>query len=73
MQRHPHPTHGRILQVTLSDEGRRRLDVATPAIRALEVAIERDFTDDEIATVKAWLVSSAKRLERTAKSRNQIG
>lgn len=73
IQRHPHPTHGRILQVTLSDEGRRRLDAATPAIRALEVAIERDFTDDEVATVKAWLVSSAKRLERIAKSRNQIG
>lgn len=38
-----------------------------------QVAIERDFTDDEIATVKAWLVSSAKRLERIARSRNQIG
>jgi DNA-binding MarR family transcriptional regulator len=69
IQRHPHPTHGRILQVTLSDEGRRRLEAANPTVRALEAAIERDFTAEQIATVKAWLVESAKRLERMARSR----
>jgi DNA-binding MarR family transcriptional regulator len=68
--RHPHPTHGRIVQVSLSAEGARPLEAANPAVRRLEATIERDFTSDEIATVKAWLVESAQRLERMAASRN---
>jgi DNA-binding MarR family transcriptional regulator len=66
IERRPHPTHGRILQVTLSGEGRRRLQAATPTVRALEAAIERDVTADQLAAVKAWLVESAKRLEGLA-------
>ncbi len=62
IDRHPHPTHGRILQATLAGEGRRRLEAANPAVRALEAAIERGFTAGEIATVKAWLVEAAKRV-----------
>jgi DNA-binding MarR family transcriptional regulator len=65
IERHPHPIHGRILQVDLSGEGRRRLEAADPAVRALEADLERDFTAEEIATVKAWLVASAKRLGRS--------
>ena len=70
VERHPHPTHGRIVQVTLSGEGERRLEAANPAVRELEAAIERDFTSEEVATVKTWLVESAKRLERIAASRD---
>jgi DNA-binding MarR family transcriptional regulator len=73
VKRRPHPTHGRILQVTLSGEGRRRLRTATPTVRALEAAIERDFTADQLATVKAWLVASAKRLEGIAVSPDASG
>ena len=62
IDRRPHPTHGRILQVTLSAEGERRLAAATPAVRALEAAIEQDMTPDEIAAVKGWLVAAAQRL-----------
>ena len=62
IERHPHPTHGRILQATLTDEGQRRLQAANPASRALEAAIEEGFTADQIATVKTWLVEAAKRL-----------
>lgn len=62
IKRLPHPTHGRILQATLTDEGQRRLQAANPAVRALEAAIEDGFTADEIATVKTWLVEAAKRL-----------
>jgi DNA-binding MarR family transcriptional regulator len=69
IERHPHPTHGRILQATLTSEGQRRLNAANPTVRALERAIERDFTSDEIATIKTWLVASAQRLERAAESR----
>ena len=62
IERRPHPTHGRILRSTLTDEGHRRLQAANPAVRALEAAIEDGFTADEIATVKTWLVEAAKRL-----------
>jgi DNA-binding MarR family transcriptional regulator len=71
IERHPHPTHGRILQVTLSAEGRRRLAAANPAVRAVERATERDFSADEIALVKAWLVAAAQRLERKVASRSR--
>ena len=63
IERRPHPTHGRILQVTLTAEGQRRLDAATPAVRELEKTIERDLDPEQLAAVKAWLVASAKRLE----------
>jgi DNA-binding MarR family transcriptional regulator len=62
IERHPHPTHGRILQSTLTEEGQQRLQAANPAVRALEAAIEEGFTADQIATVKTWLVEAAKRL-----------
>ena len=63
VERHPHPTHGRILQVTLTREGERRLEAATPAVRGLEDAIEADLDPQQIAAVKAWLVASAQNLE----------
>ena len=59
IERHPHPTHGRILQVQLTDEGRRRHEAATPEVRTLEQSIDADFTADELAIVKRWLVKSA--------------
>jgi DNA-binding MarR family transcriptional regulator len=67
IERRPHPTHGRILQVTLSDEGERRLEAANPAVRRLEAEIEDGFSAQDTATVKAWLVESASRLERRAR------
>ena len=35
IERRPHPTHGRILQATLTSEGQRRLEAANPTVRAL--------------------------------------
>jgi DNA-binding MarR family transcriptional regulator len=64
VQRHPHPTHGRILQIELTDEGRRRLEAAHPAVRELEETIEEGFSAEEVAVIKAWLVVAARRLER---------
>src|SRR5690242_18821108 len=54
IERRPHPTHGRILQATLTSEGQRRLQAANPSIRALEKATEEDWSPDEIAAVKTW-------------------
>jgi DNA-binding MarR family transcriptional regulator len=70
IERHPHRTHGRILQVELTAEGKRRLHAAHPTVRRLEAAIEQGFSAEEIAAVKAWLVASAVRLENLTASRN---
>jgi DNA-binding MarR family transcriptional regulator len=64
VQRRPHPTHGRILQASLTGDARRRLEAATPAVRELEAAIEEGLPSDELVAVKAWLVACAERLER---------
>jgi DNA-binding MarR family transcriptional regulator len=69
IEREQHPTHGRILQATLTEEGRRRLEAADPALRGLRRTIERDFTPEDMATIKAWLVATAQRLERITRSR----
>ena len=69
IERHPHPTHGRILQIMLTREGARRLEAANPAVRGLEDAIEGDLAQEQIAAVKAWLVASAQRLEEITASR----
>jgi DNA-binding MarR family transcriptional regulator len=68
IERRPHPTHGRILQTTLTGDGQMRLEAANPTVRALERAIERDYTSAEIATIKTWLVTTAQRLERAGES-----
>jgi DNA-binding MarR family transcriptional regulator len=71
IERHPHPTHGRILQVTLSSEGERRLEAATPAVSDLEDSIEAGLAPDQLAAAKAWLVASAQRLEEITNSRGR--
>ena len=64
VERRAHPTHGRILQASLTDEGRRRLDQATPAVRRVERTIETGLTPDDMVVVKAWLVAAAQRLDQ---------
>jgi DNA-binding MarR family transcriptional regulator len=69
IERHAHPTHGRILQVMLTDGGRRTLEAAQPAVRQLEREAEQNYTADEIATVKTWLVTTGQRLEHITQPR----
>ena len=66
VERQPHPTHGRILQVSLTEEGRHRLGSATPGIRTLERGIEAGLSDAELAVVKRWLVAAARSVEHAA-------
>ena len=61
--RRAHPGHGRILQVFLTDDGRRRLDGATPAVRAVEKTLESGLSGEEVARIKDWLVAVARRLD----------
>ena len=69
IERHPHPVHGRIRQVNLTDEGKRRIKAATPAVRRLEAAVEEELDPDQLDAIKAWLVRSARRLEEMSSSR----
>ena len=69
VERHPHPVNGLIRQVTATDAGEPRLKTATPAIRALEAAIEENLDGDQIGAIKTWLVRSAQRLEEMSSSR----
>jgi len=68
IERRPHPTHGRILQATLTRERQRRLEAANPSIRVLERSIERGSSSDERAAVRTCLVTTAQRLERITES-----
>ena len=63
-----HPTHGRILQADLTTEGGRRLDRATPAVRAVEQAIEAGLSPAQVADMKRWLVTVAQRLDASSPS-----
>jgi DNA-binding MarR family transcriptional regulator len=69
VERHPHPTHGRILQVELTSKGRQRLEQAIPAVRGIEAAVEEEFSAKEMEAVKRWLVVVAERLPRTTASK----
>ena len=62
VRRDPHPTHGRIRQVTLTPAGEERLAASTPAVRAVEARIEDDLSAREVAGIKDWLVAAATRL-----------
>jgi DNA-binding MarR family transcriptional regulator len=66
IERHAHPTHGRILQTELTHEGRRRLERATPAVRRVEAVIEEGLSAEELAAIKNWLVTAAQRMEGIA-------
>jgi DNA-binding MarR family transcriptional regulator len=69
IERRPHPNHGRILQIMLTDKGRHHLEAARPSVLALERNAEHAYSADEIATVKTWLVTTGQRLEHIAQSR----
>jgi DNA-binding MarR family transcriptional regulator len=67
VERHRHPTHGRILQITLSEEGSGRLAAARPAVDKLERIVDRGYTDEQVALVREWLVTTAARMVDAAR------
>jgi len=68
VERTPHPTHGRILQVNLTAEGQRRIDAARRDVDRLERMIERGLSADEVGLIKGWLVTTAARMAVAATS-----
>jgi DNA-binding MarR family transcriptional regulator len=73
VQREPHPTHGRILEVFPTEEGLRRFKAARPAIRRLEGTMCDGFSAAEVETVKRWLVRSADALSSKSGGRRMAG
>jgi DNA-binding MarR family transcriptional regulator len=65
VQRQPHATHGRILQITLTEEGERRVDEARSKITRLERTVEEGYSPEQIAIIKEWLVTAAQRMVAT--------
>jgi len=68
VERTPHPTHGRILEIYPTDEGLQRFNTALPFIRRLEATMSRSLGKSELAIVKRWLVESARALSTERKS-----
>lgn len=62
VRREPHPTHGRILEVYATDEGKRRFRAAQPSITRLEKQMCDGLGPTQMRTVKRWLVDAARRL-----------
>jgi len=62
IERRPHPTHGRILEIHPTRKGRRTLDAAYPAVIALEDRISADLDHRQLALIKRWLVDTARAL-----------
>jgi DNA-binding MarR family transcriptional regulator len=62
VERRPHPTHGRILEIYPTPEGLRRLDATYPAVIALEDRIAAGVSASKLADLKRWLVDTAVEL-----------
>ncbi|HEY1278548.1 MAG TPA: MarR family transcriptional regulator [Acidimicrobiales bacterium] len=59
VERRPHPSHGRILEIHPTREGIRRLNRAYPVVIELEDRISAGLGERELTTVKRWLVQAA--------------
>ncbi len=56
----PHPVHGRIQQLRLTDAGVDLLARCRPTIDALEARLEDGFDADETKVVRRWLAAVAR-------------
>ena len=73
VERTPHPTHGRILEIYPTDEGTQRFDAALPFIRRLEASMSKSLDKTELTIVKRWLVESARAVSTDGKDRASRG
>jgi DNA-binding MarR family transcriptional regulator len=66
--RQDHPVHRRVRQVFLTEKGTQLVEQTRPLVDDLENAVEDDYTQIELATVRRWLVASAVRLSEPPRS-----
>lgn len=59
LERSPHPNHGRIQQLHLTDEGQARLDRGHEIVNEIEDAMTADVSDEEEEQAKQVLIKCA--------------
>lgn len=57
--RSPHPVHGRILRISLTEQGSSLLAECRLQVESLEQELIAGFTEAEETTIRRWLVSVA--------------
>jgi len=68
IERRPHATHGRILEIHPTKQGVRRLGEAYPVVIEIEDRISAGLGDRRFAVVKRWLVDTARSLSASGAS-----
>jgi DNA-binding MarR family transcriptional regulator len=71
VERRPHSTHGRILQIFPTDKGMRRLRETYPIVIELENRIAEGLSERQLAGIKRWLVRTAQMMHETRASRHR--
>jgi DNA-binding MarR family transcriptional regulator len=66
VRRQPDPDHGRQILLYITDAGSDRIGETVEDVRAVEDAMLRDLTDDEIALFSSYLRSSRNALRSSA-------
>lgn len=61
IKRRPHETHGRILEIELSESGVTLLETCRKRVHAIERELLEDFSSSEAQVVRRWLVHVATR------------
>jgi len=64
LERRDHPTHAKVVVLHLSRRGRRLLDHATPAVRAIEHAALDEINDHDAQVVNTWLARVGERFSQ---------
>jgi DNA-binding MarR family transcriptional regulator len=59
VERRPHPTHGRILEIHPTEAGTRKVEATYPVVIELEDRIAAGLSERQLATIKRWLVDAA--------------
>ncbi|WP_027342760.1 MarR family winged helix-turn-helix transcriptional regulator [Hamadaea tsunoensis] len=59
IERRPHPNDRRTHQLFLTGPGRKRLDEAKVAVSRREAEVEADFSPEQQAMIRTWLVGVA--------------
>ncbi len=60
--RQPHATHGRVLEITLTDQGQARLKACRTAMHGEEQRLAHGLSADEEQVVRRWLAGLARGL-----------
>lgn len=63
IRRAPHPNHGRIQQLHLTDEGQARLNLAHDVVGQVEKEMTAELSRDEVERAKDLLAKCAAALE----------